>query len=122
VVDPDHDAGQPGEPGQVFQVAAGAGGCTGHSATVTRGRAASALSRGVFDIRDQAEFLDQRQPVGGREYVGRSWARPVGSLTGRNTSLTVQLCLAQDTDADQLLTENPFALLVGLLLDQQVPN
>src|SRR6202789_2746636 len=40
---------------------------------------------------------------------------------GRNTSLTVQLCLAQDTDADRLLSENPFALLVGMLLDQQVP-
>ena len=35
--------------------------------------------------------------------------------------MTVQLCLAQDTDADQLLSENPFALLVGMLLDQQVP-
>ena len=45
----------------------------------------------------------------------------MGPLTGRNTSLTVQLCLAQDTDADQLLSENPFALLVGMLLDQQVP-
>jgi hypothetical protein len=42
-------------------------------------------------------------------------------LTGRNTSLTVRLCLAQDTDADQLLSENPFTLLVGMLLDQQVP-
>jgi uncharacterized HhH-GPD family protein len=29
--------------------------------------------------------------------------------------------LAQDTDADQLLSEKPFALLVGMLLDQQVP-
>jgi uncharacterized HhH-GPD family protein len=35
--------------------------------------------------------------------------------------VTVQLCLAQDTEADQLLSENPFALLVGMLLDQQVP-
>ena len=33
----------------------------------------------------------------------------------------MQLCLAQNTDADQLLSENPFALLVGMLLDQQVP-
>src|ERR1700730_18652993 len=49
------------------------------------------------------------------------WVRVVLSLTGRNTSLTVQLCLAQDTDADRLLSENPFALLVGMLLDQQVP-
>jgi hypothetical protein len=50
--------------------------------------------------------------------VGRE---QLGPLTGRNTSLTVRLCLAQDTDADQLLSENPFTLLVGMLLDQQVP-
>jgi hypothetical protein len=35
--------------------------------------------------------------------------------------LTVKLCLAQDPDADQLLSENPFALLVGMVLDQQIP-
>jgi uncharacterized HhH-GPD family protein len=35
--------------------------------------------------------------------------------------LTVQICLAQNTDADQLLSENPLALVVGMLLDQQVP-
>jgi uncharacterized HhH-GPD family protein len=35
--------------------------------------------------------------------------------------LTVQICLAQDADADQLLSENPLALVVGMLLDQQVP-
>jgi uncharacterized HhH-GPD family protein len=34
---------------------------------------------------------------------------------------TVKLCLAQEPDADKLLSENPFALLVGMLLDQQVP-
>ena len=34
---------------------------------------------------------------------------------------TVKLCLAQEPDADELLSENPFALLVGMLLDQQVP-
>jgi hypothetical protein len=42
----------------------------------------------------------------------------LGCLTGRNTSLTVQLCLAQDPTADQLLSEDPFALLVGMILDQ----
>jgi uncharacterized HhH-GPD family protein len=36
-------------------------------------------------------------------------------------SLTVQICLAQNTDADQLLNENPLALLIGMVLDQQVP-
>jgi uncharacterized HhH-GPD family protein len=35
--------------------------------------------------------------------------------------LTVKLCLAQESDADKLLSENPLALLVGMLLDQQVP-
>ena len=35
--------------------------------------------------------------------------------------MTVQLCLAQDPDADQLLSEDPFALLVGMVLDQQIP-
>lgn len=45
----------------------------------------------------------------------------MGCLTGRNTSLTVQLCLAQDPKADQLLSEDPFALLVGMVLDQQIP-
>ncbi|ORV06457.1 HhH-GPD-type base excision DNA repair protein [Mycobacterium celatum] len=32
-----------------------------------------------------------------------------------------KLQLAQDPAADALLSENPFALLVGMLLDQQVP-
>ena len=31
------------------------------------------------------------------------------------------LCLAQNPDADQLLTDEPFALLTGMLLDQQIP-
>jgi uncharacterized HhH-GPD family protein len=35
--------------------------------------------------------------------------------------LAVQICLAQDTDADRLLTEDPLALVVGMVLDQQVP-
>ena len=35
--------------------------------------------------------------------------------------MTVTLCLAQDADADALLDENPLALLVGMLLDQQIP-
>jgi uncharacterized HhH-GPD family protein len=33
----------------------------------------------------------------------------------------VPLCLSQDTDADALLDRDPFALLVGMLLDQQFP-
>jgi uncharacterized HhH-GPD family protein len=35
--------------------------------------------------------------------------------------LTVKLCLAQEHDADQLLSQNPLALLIGMVLDQQVP-
>ncbi|MDT5009183.1 MAG: hypothetical protein QOH57_800 [Mycobacterium sp.] len=31
------------------------------------------------------------------------------------------LCLAQDPEADELLSASPFALLVGMLLDQQIP-
>jgi uncharacterized HhH-GPD family protein len=34
--------------------------------------------------------------------------------------LTVQICLAQDPDADRLLSEDPLALVVGMVLDQQV--
>ena len=33
----------------------------------------------------------------------------------------VNLCLAQEPEADQLLSENPLALLIGMVLDQQIP-
>lgn len=32
-----------------------------------------------------------------------------------------KLCLAQDPDADALLSESPLALLIGMVLDQQIP-
>jgi uncharacterized HhH-GPD family protein len=35
--------------------------------------------------------------------------------------LTLKLWLAQDSEADQLLDDSPFALLVGMVLDQQIP-
>ena len=35
--------------------------------------------------------------------------------------MTLKLSLAQDPDADRLLDDNPFALLVGMVLDQQIP-
>jgi uncharacterized HhH-GPD family protein len=35
--------------------------------------------------------------------------------------MTVNLCLAQDPEADQLLSESPLALLIGMVLDQQIP-
>jgi uncharacterized HhH-GPD family protein len=31
------------------------------------------------------------------------------------------LCLAQDREADRLLTDSPLALLIGMVLDQQIP-
>jgi uncharacterized HhH-GPD family protein len=34
---------------------------------------------------------------------------------------TTTLAITGDADADQLLNDNPFALLIGMLLDQQVP-
>lgn len=34
--------------------------------------------------------------------------------------MTPKLCLVQDPEADALLSGDPFALLVGMLLDQQV--
>src|ERR1700728_561145 len=41
------------------------------------------------------------------------------SVGGR--SATLKLWLAQDSEADKLLAESPFALLVGMILDQQIP-
>src|ERR1700754_277281 len=35
--------------------------------------------------------------------------------------MTKKLCLAQDAEADELLTSSPLALLFGMLLDQQIP-
>lgn len=35
--------------------------------------------------------------------------------------MTAQLHLVGDPVADEILTDNPFALLVGMLLDQQIP-
>ncbi len=34
--------------------------------------------------------------------------------------MTVKLCLAQDPEADQLLADDPLALLIGMVLDHQV--
>src|ERR1700722_2337624 len=35
--------------------------------------------------------------------------------------MSVKLWLAQEPDADKLLSKNPLALLVGMVLDQQIP-
>src|SRR5437588_8504509 len=34
---------------------------------------------------------------------------------------TKTMCLAQNPEADQLLTDSPLALLIGMVLDQQIP-
>jgi len=34
---------------------------------------------------------------------------------------TKSLCLAQNPEADRLLTDSPLALLIGMVLDQQIP-
>jgi uncharacterized HhH-GPD family protein len=44
-----------------------------------------------------------------------------GTGSAKGPSLTAKLCLAQEPEADQLLSEDPFALLVGMVLDQQIP-
>jgi uncharacterized HhH-GPD family protein len=41
--------------------------------------------------------------------------------SARGRSATLKLWLAQDPEADKLLAESPFALLVGMVLDQQIP-
>jgi uncharacterized HhH-GPD family protein len=41
-------------------------------------------------------------------------------MVGHNDQMTA-LWLTGDADADRLLTDDPFALLVGMLLDQQYP-
>jgi uncharacterized HhH-GPD family protein len=35
--------------------------------------------------------------------------------------VVVKLCLAQNPDADALLSDDPLALLIGMVLDQQIP-
>jgi uncharacterized HhH-GPD family protein len=47
--------------------------------------------------------------------VRYSSARRLGTLAG------VQLNLSQDAEADALLSKEPLALLIGMVLDQQVP-
>lgn len=37
------------------------------------------------------------------------------------SSMSRTLCIAQDPEADALLSENALALLIGMLLDQQIP-
>lgn len=50
-------------------------------------------------------------------------SRPVTPHAARlsTVSTSPSLTLAQDPDADRVLSENPLALLIGMLLDQQFP-
>ena len=47
---------------------------------------------------------------------GLSTGRAVGPV-GQDVPMAIQI--AQDAAADKVLTEDPFALLTGMLLDQQ---
>jgi hypothetical protein len=42
------------------------------------------------------------------------------AVRARFLSVTTQLCLAQEPEADDLLTRDPLALLIGMVLDQQM--
>ena len=54
-------------------------------------------------------------------WILRSRARSQAADCRRELlGMTVDLCLAQDREADALLGASPFALLVGMLLDQQL--
>ena len=58
--------------------------------------------------------------LGGFGGPGLAGRRPGGTMSGM--AVTKQrLHLAQDAEADDLLARDPFALLVGMLLDQQYP-
>jgi uncharacterized HhH-GPD family protein len=46
---------------------------------------------------------------------------PGGGRRGMLGCMTTPLCLAQDPEADALLASSPLALLLGMLLDQQIP-
>lgn len=46
---------------------------------------------------------------------------PALGASEQRYSSEMTLCLAQDPEADELLSASPFALLVGMLLDQQIP-
>src|SRR4051794_21249388 len=52
----------------------------------------------------------------------RCWpSRPTKGRTEVTSTRSRKLCLAQQPDADEMLSRDPFALLVGMLLDQQIP-
>lgn len=72
------------------------------------------------------ESPTQTSLVTGQPYVAGSTpqprvpARPTVTHP-RHNDLMTRLCLAQEPAADDLLSRDPFALLAGMLLDQQFP-
>src|SRR5690348_11744092 len=65
----------------------------------------------------------RRDPRSGAVPAGssRSAARLRPTGVARLTTMSTQIRIAQDEAADQVLSNDPFALLVGMLLDQQYP-
>src|SRR5882757_10655825 len=53
--------------------------------------------------------------------VGGGWCRPVPPATHTPSGEIVALSLSLRDDADALLDRDPLALLVGMVLDQQIP-
>lgn len=53
-----------------------------------------------------------------RSGAARSGHRPVGSRSGMMSRMAIQI--AQDPVADKVLSEDSFALLIGMLLDQNM--
>ncbi|MFP5347802.1 MAG: HhH-GPD-type base excision DNA repair protein [Actinomycetes bacterium] len=69
------------------------------------------------------QVLDEMSPFGpldkpthGRHRSAIAKGSPYGTISG-----VPDLCIAQDPAADELLSRDPFALVVGMLLDQQFP-
>jgi uncharacterized HhH-GPD family protein len=115
-----------------------------HGATCSKNPRCDQLRYGVVDIfgRDSFEPLHADHAIvrhrGGNDQhgierllVGVDGHEPIGGVycwhgadpfrEKKGTSLTVKLWLAQEPEADQLLAENPVALLIGMVLDQQIP-
>jgi len=92
-----------------------------------RGRCNTSARRRVAAGRRRNQFcstFDDDRRLIARSDDGRRGGRGAGGGPFAAVLPTVQsvnLCLAQQPEADQLLSDDPFALLVGMVLDQQIP-